>query len=76
MATTYLPYLTAKLREVKASEAAGVRDIKSNWRGSSFIMAATVSQLSTFLEAMAQLQAEKVIKTWLLVLDESDALQT
>lgn len=76
LATTYLPHHTANIRSVKPAAAAGKKDIKEHWRGSGFVMAATASQLQTFLEAMAELQAEGAIKGWILVLDESDALQT
>ena len=76
LTSSYLPHEAFSVRAVKPSAAAGVQDIKEHWRGSGFVMAATASQLTTFLEAMASLQERKTIKGWILVLDESDALQS
>ena len=73
---SYLPYHSSNICLLKSSPAAGKKEIKESRIGTTFVMAATASQLQTFLEAMGELQAEGAVKGWILVLDESDALQT
>ena len=69
-------YLTGqKVKTVSASKR-GHQEVLDNWETTTFVMAATKPQLATFLSAVAILQEHGIVKTWMLVLDECDALKT
>ena len=79
---SYLPELSEFDVRAMAASKAGRRDVMKNYSHTAFVMAATEPQIKAFLEAMAVLQlnessrGSRPVRGWLLVYDESDALQT